>query len=295
MPQLISATGSPAKAVLVGLLASFVLTIGSFALISPAGAQLQPDEPVPTIPEGIPDEIPSGRAQADPTSQDDEDDGNRVTIDIGTPGEEPSDSVLLIIGLSIISLAPSLVILLSSFTRIVVVLSLTRNALGLQGVPPNQVIVGLALFLSLFVMGPTLQSVNDDALQPYLDGTIEQGEAYDIAVEPMREFMLDNTRGTELEMLIEQRADARPETPADIPLTTVIPAFILSELKTAFLMGFVIFIPFLIIDVVVASVLMSLGMMMLPPVFVSLPFKLLLFVLVGGWSLIVEVLLTSYL
>ncbi len=295
MPQLISATGSPAKAVLVGLLASFVLTVGSFALISPAGAQLQPDEPVPTIPEGIPDEIPSGRAQADPTSQDDEDDGNRVTIDIGTPGEEPSDSVLLIIGLSIISLAPSLVILLSSFTRIVVVLSLTRNALGLQGVPPNQVIVGLALFLSLFVMGPTLQSVNDDALQPYLDGTIEQGEAYDIAVEPMREFMLDNTRGTELEMLIEQRADARPETPADIPLTTVIPAFILSELKTAFLMGFVIFIPFLIIDVVVASVLMSLGMMMLPPVFVSLPFKLLLFVLVGGWSLIVEVLLTSYL
>ncbi len=294
MPQLISATGSPAKAVLVGLLASFVLTVGSFALISPAAAQLQPDEPVPTIPEGIPDEIPSGRAQADPTSQDDEDDGNRVTIDIGTPGEEPSDSVLLIIGLSIISLAPSLVILLSSFTRIVVVLSLTRNALGLQGVPPNQVIVGLALFLSLFVMGPTLQSVNDDALQPYLDGTIEQGEAYDIAVEPMREFMLDNTRGTELEMLIEQRADARPETPADIPLTTVIPAFILSELKTAFLMGFVIFIPFLIIDVVVASVLMSLGMMMLPPVFVSLPFKLLLFVLVGGWSLIVETLLATY-
>jgi len=198
------------------------------------------------------------------------------------------------VGLSLLSLAPSLVIMLTSFTRIAVVLSLTRNALGLQGVPPNQVIVGLSLFLSLFVMGPTIQEMNTDALQPYLDGRISQGEAYDRATEPMRAFMLDNTRTAELDLMMDATPGGRPATIDEVGMTTIIPAFVLSELKTAFLMGFVIFIPFLIIDLVVASVLMSLGMMMLPPVFVSLPFKLLLFVLVGGWSLIVETLLASY-
>jgi flagellar biosynthetic protein FliP len=183
---------------------------------------------------------------------------------------------------------------LTSFTRIAVVLSLTRNALGLQGVPPNQVIVGLSLFLSLFVMGPTIQEMNDTALQPYLDGRISQGEAYEQATGPIREFMLENTRTAELDLMMDATPGGRPETIEAVGITTIIPAFVLSELKTAFLMGFVIFIPFLIIDLVVASVLMSLGMMMLPPVFVSLPFKLLLFVLVGGWSLIVETLLASY-
>ncbi|MDH4077486.1 MAG: flagellar type III secretion system pore protein FliP [Acidimicrobiia bacterium] len=217
-----------------------------------------------------------------------------INIDIGTPGDGPSQSVLLIVGLAVLSLAPSLVLMLSSFTRIVIVLSLTRNALGLQGIPPNQVLVGLALFLSLFVMSPTLNEVNDQALQPYMNGAITQEVAYDRASAPMHAFMLSQTRSSELDLMIGASGDDRPANPDDIPMSTVIPAFLLSELKTAFIMGFVIFIPFLIIDIVVAAVLMSLGMMMLPPVFVSLPFKLLLFVMVGGWSLIVQTLLASF-
>ena len=217
-----------------------------------------------------------------------------INIDIGTPGDGPSQSVLLIVGLAVLSLAPSLVLMLSSFTRIVIVLSLTRNALGLQGIPPNQVLVGLALFLSLFVMAPTLDEVNDQALQPYMDGAITQEVAYDRASAPMHAFMLTQTRNSELDLMIGASGKDRPAKPEDIPMSTLIPAFLLSELKTAFIMGFVIFIPFLVIDIVVASVLMSLGMMMLPPVFVSLPFKLLLFVMVGGWSLIVQTLLASF-
>ena len=281
--------------------ATIAILIGSGA---PAGAQDDPPSPTTTIPEA-PFSIPSlpgadrndGGPATSPSATDR--DGlldNDITIDIGDGGAEgPSQSVLLIVGLSLISLAPSIVVMLTSFTRIAVVLSLTRNALGLQGVPPNQVIVGLSLFLSLFVMAPTIETLNEDALQPYLDGQIDQSQAYDRATEPMRVFMLDNTRSAELDLMMDATPGGRPETIDDVGMTTVVPAFVLSELKTAFLMGFVIFIPFLIIDLVVASVLMSLGMMMLPPVFVSLPFKLLLFVLVGGWSLIVETLLASYL
>jgi flagellar biosynthetic protein FliP len=217
-----------------------------------------------------------------------------ISIDIGTAGDEASQSVLLIFGLAVISLAPSLVLMVSSFTRIIVVFSLTRNALGLQGIPPNQVLVGLALFLSLFIMAPTLSEVNDDALQPYLDGRISQEVAYDRATGPMQEFMLAQTRTSELELLLDAADRERPATPEDVDLTTLIPAFLLSELKTAFIIGFVIFIPFLVIDIVVSACLMSLGMMMLPPVFVSLPFKLLLFIMVGGWSMIVETLLASF-
>lgn len=278
-----------------------VVFFTAFALISfasPAAAQVDPPRPTPTIPNF--DQLPEAD-RADGGGLSDENGTGRdgpldsdITIDIGQGEENPSQSVLLIVGLSLLSLAPSLVIMLTSFTRIAVVLSLTRNALGLQGVPPNQVIVGLSLFLSLFVMGPTIQDMNDNALQPYLDGRITQGEAYDQATGPLRAFMLDNTRTAELDLMMDATPGGRPATIDDVGLTTVIPAFVLSELKTAFLMGFVIFIPFLIIDLVVASVLMSLGMMMLPPVFVSLPFKLLLFVLVGGWSLIVETLLASY-
>jgi flagellar biosynthesis protein FliP len=217
----------------------------------------------------------------------------RIDISTGT-GEAPSQSILLLIGLSVISLAPSLVILLSSFTRIVIVLSLTRNALGLQGIPPNQVLIGLALFLSLFVMAPTLTEINDKALQPYLAGQMEQGVAFETASRPIKAFMLDNTRTDELDLMMDAAGGERPATREEVSLTTLIPAFLLSELKTAFIMGFVIFVPFLVIDLVVSAVLMSLGMMMLPPVFVSLPFKMLLFVMVGGWSLIVETLLASF-
>ncbi len=283
-----------------------VVLLATLALISfasPSSAQDDSLSPTPSIPDRaftpprLPeaDRVDGGPVDADEGTGRDGPLDSDITIDIGQGEDNPSQSVLLIVGLSLLSLAPSLVIMLTSFTRIAVVLSLTRNALGLQGVPPNQVIVGLSLFLSLFVMGPTIQEMNDDALQPYLEGRITQGVAYDRATGPMREFMLDNTRTAELDLMMDATPGGRPETIDDVGITTIIPAFVLSELKTAFLMGFVIFIPFLIIDLVVASVLMSLGMMMLPPVFVSLPFKLLLFVLVGGWSLIVETLLASYL
>ena len=276
--------------VVLGGLAGAALLAGVSA--TPAAAQSpdipQPEPPEPEVPTpGVPDVV---AGDADPAVTD----GGAISIDIGTPGDEGSQSVLLIVGLAVLSLAPSLVLMLSSFTRIIVVLSLTRNALGLQGVPPNQVLVGLALFLSLFVMAPTLTEVNEDALQPYLDGVISQEAAYDRATGPMREFMLDQTRPSELELLLDAAGQERPESPDDVGMAALIPAFLLSELKTAFIMGFVIFIPFLVIDLIVASVLMALGMMMLPPVFVSLPFKLLVFVMVGGWSLIVETLLASF-
>ncbi len=269
-----------ARAFLAGCIVA--CTLLTFAPM--AAAQDGPDEfepPVPQLPDVGPD---------DPTVNDGE--PFTITVDGGDGG--PSQSVIVILGLTLLSLAPSLIIMLSSFTRIVVVLSLTRNALGLQGVPPNQVIIGLALFLTLFVMGPTLNEINEIALQPYLDGTIDQGTAYDLGTGPLREFMLAHTRSSEIELMLDASGADRPETPADLELTTLIPAFLLSELKTAFLIGFVIFIPFLVVDIVVSAVLMSLGMMMLPPVFVSLPFKLLLFVMVGGWSLIVETLLASF-
>ncbi len=298
-------------ALVLALLLVALMLLGSTA--RPAGAQdgpqpppvppiTTPTAPVPTT--AVPDAPPAPDATGPvvtiapvtgPGSAGDGASGDgSINIDIGTPGNGPSQSVLLIVGLAVLSLAPSLVLMLSSFTRIVIVLSLTRNALGLQGIPPNQVLVGLALFLSLFVMGPTLNEVNEQALQPYLDGAITQEVAYDRASAPMHAFMLGQTRSSELDLMIGASGAERPDNPDDIPMSTLIPAFLLSELKTAFIMGFVIFIPFLVIDIVVASVLMSLGMMMLPPVFVSLPFKLLLFVMVGGWSLIVQTLLASF-
>ena len=217
-----------------------------------------------------------------------------MTIDIGSPGDEPSQTVLghrwlvaavlgAVPGRHAHQLHPHRGLALDDPKR-------TWPA----GVPPNQVVIGLSLVLVAVRHGPTLSEVNDKALQPYLEGSIDQGEAYERATGPMESFMLANTRPAELDIMMDATPGGRPATIDDVGLTTIIPAFVLSELKTAFLMGFVIFIPFLIIDLVVASVLMSLGMMMLPPVFVSLPFKLLLFVLVGGWSLIVEMLLASY-
>jgi flagellar biosynthetic protein FliP len=182
----------------------------------------------------------------------------------------------------------------TSFTKIFVVLSLTRNALGLTAVPPNQVLAGLALFLSLFVMGPVLSDVNEIGVQPYLNGTKTQSVAFDDGIEPLREFMLKQTREEEIALFTKAAGNERPGTRADVPLTTLIPAFVISELRAAFIIGFVIYIPFLVIDLVVSASLMALGMMMLPPVTVSLPFKLLLFVLVNGWGLIVTALVASY-
>lgn len=207
---------------------------------------------------------------------------------------KPSQAVTVILLLSVLSVAPALLVLCTSFTKIIVVLSLTRNALGTPTIPPNQVLAGLALFLSLFIMSPVLSQINDDGVQPYLRGDLDQSQAYDAGVEPLREFMLEQTRKPELATMVQLSGQEPPETPEDVAMSTLIPAFVLSELKSAFIIGFVVFIPFLIIDLVVSSALMSLGMMMLPPVLVSLPFKLLLFVMVDGWDLIAKALVTSY-
>jgi flagellar biosynthetic protein FliP len=213
----------------------------------------------------------------------------------GVGAGKPSQSLMIIVLITLLSVAPALLIMLTSFTRIVIVLSLTRNALGLHTIPPNQVIVGLAMFLSFFVMSPTFSDINKEAVQPLLHGQKTQAQAYDSAVTPLRTFMLKQTRKGELAMFSSAaNGGQRPAKPEDVGLAALIPAFILSELKTAFIIGFVVFIPFLVIDIVVSSSLMSMGMMMLPPVFVSLPFKLLLFVMVDGWGLIVRSLLKSF-
>jgi flagellar biosynthetic protein FliP len=220
-----------------------------------------------------------------------------ISIDFGgteNGTKKPGQSVIIILLLSVLAVAPALLVMLTGFTRIVIVLSLTRNALGLPAIPPNQVVIGLSLFLSLFVMAPTFQKMNDVALQPLLDGKISYGQAFDRAQVPLKSFMLDQTRRGELNLFIAASGEKKPETRKDIPMTTLIPAFVLSELKTAFIIGFVIFVPFLIIDLVVSSTLMSMGMFMLPPVLVSLPFKLMLFVMVDGWALVVSSLLTSF-
>lgn len=214
-----------------------------------------------------------------------------VSVNLGSG--KPSQSVVIILALTLLSVAPSLLILLTGFTRIVIVLSLTRNALGLQGIPPNQVLAGLALFLSLFIMAPTLTQMDHVGLQPYLHGHKTAVQAATAAEGPLRTWMLRQTRTPELTMFIQASHEA-PTTLQKLPMTTVIPAFLLSELQSAFTIGFVIFIPFLVIDLVVSSVLMSMGMMMLPPTLVSLPFKILLFVLVDGWTLVVHSLLTSF-
>jgi flagellar biosynthetic protein FliP len=208
--------------------------------------------------------------------------------------ENSSNTVVIILLLTVISVAPSLLVLCTSFTRIVIVLSLTRNALGIPQIPPQQVIVGLSLLLSLFIMGPTLSTMNEVALQPLMDGKITTSVAVERAQVPLKAFLMDHTREAELELFIDAADIETPVARDDVPLTSLVPAFVLSELKSGFIIGFVIFVPFLVIDLVVSAVLMGLGMMMLPPSFVSLPFKLLLFVMLDGWMLIAGTLLTSY-
>ncbi len=205
-----------------------------------------------------------------------------------------SNSVRIIILLTILSLAPGILILMTSFTRIVVVLSFVRMSLATQQMPPNQVLVGLALFLTFFIMAPTFSEVYNEALEPLFNEEITLDEAYETASVPLKEFMAKHTRQKDLALFLNYSGAKRPESVEDIPMSALIPAFAISELKTAFQIGFMIFIPFLIIDMAVASILMSMGMMMLPPVMISLPFKILLFVLVDGWYLIVHSLLQGY-
>ncbi|MFC5532467.1 flagellar type III secretion system pore protein FliP [Cohnella yongneupensis] len=212
----------------------------------------------------------------------------------GTDGEVGASALSLMLLITVLSLAPAILVLMTSFTRIVIVLGFVRTSLGTQQMPPNQVLIGLALFLTLFIMAPTFSQVNEQALQPYLKHEITQTEALNKAADPMKAFMYKHTRPKDLLLFMDYTKTEKPETYKDIPITVLVPAYAISELKTAFQMGFMIFVPFLIIDMVVASTLMAMGMMMLPPVMISLPFKILLFVLVDGWYLIVKSLLTSF-
>jgi flagellar biosynthetic protein FliP len=215
-------------------------------------------------------------------------------VDISIGGGSASTSITLILAITVLSVAPSVLLLATSFTKIIVVLGITRNALGLPTSPPNQVLTGLALFLTLFVMGPVFGDINEVAVQPYMDGAISTSQAYDAGVVPLRDFLLDNTREDELKLMIGLSGEEAPADAQEVSMTTLIPAFVLSELKSAFIIGLVIFIPFLVLDMLVSASLMSMGMMMVPPTIVSLPFKLLLFVVVDGWSLITTALVGSY-
>lgn len=208
--------------------------------------------------------------------------------------QEVVDSLRLLVILTVLSLVPAILVLMTSFTRIVVVLSFVRNALATQQTPPNQVIIGLALFLTLFTMYPVYQQVKTQALDPYLAESISQEQALERAAKPVKDFMLKQTREKDLALFVNMSKMERPKNKEDITLPVLIPAFVISELKTAFQMGFIIYIPFLVIDMVVASTLMSMGMFMVPPVMISLPFKILLFVMVDGWYLVVKSLLESF-
>ncbi len=211
------------------------------------------------------------------------------------PGASPTSQPLtILLLLTVVSLGPAMMILLTSFTRIVIVLGLTRNALNLNGVPPNQVLIGLGLFLTLFVMGPVFSQANAEAVQPFLKGEITQSEAMTKGMVPFRQFMFKQTRESDLALFAKLSGKPAPANKEDIPTTTLIPAFVIGELRAAFLIGFVIFIPFLVIDILASTALMSMGMVMLPPVLISLPFKLLLFVVVDGWYLVVQSLVKSF-
>jgi len=230
-----------------------------------------PEVQAPPAPDGIPD----------------------LSVTVGEGEKGATQPLTIVLVLTVLALAPTLLILLTSFTRIIIVLGITRNALSLQGIPPNQVLIGLALFLTIFVMSPVFNEANEVALQPLLNDEISQSEAFELGLEPFRVFMLEQVREADLEMFIEL-AGEDPANIDDVSLTTLIPAFVMSELRAGFIIGFLVFVPFLVVDIVVAATLMSMGMVMLPPVVISLPFKLLLFVIVDAWSLLVPTLVTSF-
>ena len=220
----------------------------------------------------------------------------KVSIEVGKSAkpEDVSVTLQILFLMTILSLAPAILILTTAFTRIVVVLHFLRQAMGTQQVPPSQVLIGLAMFLTFFVMAPTWSRVNTDALQPYLDKKISLEQAYENGVEPVREFMLRQTREEDLALFVKLANVDKPRNRDDVPLHALIPAFAISELRIGFQIGFLLFIPFLVIDMVISSILLSMGMMMLPPVLISMPFKILLFILVDGWHLIVRSLLESF-
>ena len=269
-------SGTLTRAIAVVIL-TLVITAAMLMVTSAAGHAAPIDPVVPVDP-------------VDPSAPDD----GGVSVQINGPDGEPSSAIVTLIGITLLSVAPALLLMMPSFTKIFVVLAMTRNALALPSIPPNQVLAGLALFLSLFIMGSVLSDVNDIGVQPYLDGTMTFTDAIDAASGPLREFMLLHTREEDLALMTRAASQENPDSAAAVPMLTLIPAFMISELRAAFIIGFVIFVPFLVIDIVVAAALMSMGMMMLPPVMISLPFKILLFILVDGWGLIITSLISSY-
>ena len=243
-----------------------ILTI-LFLLMFPAGGGAEPLIPIPNI---------------------------NLNVDTADSPEQVVDSVKLLIFLTLLSLVPAFLMMMTSFTRIVVVLSFLRSALGTQQTPPNQVLIGLALFLTIFIMSPIYRDVNTNAIQPYLANQLTYEQATEQATKPLRQFMVRQTREKDLGLFLSVAKLEKPQNIDEVPMSVIIPAFVISELKTAFQIGFILFVPFLIIDMVVASTLMSMGMFMLPPVMVALPFKLLLFVMVDGWYLVVKSLVESF-
>jgi flagellar biosynthetic protein FliP len=220
-----------------------------------------------------------------------------LSLNLGGEGAKPAELVnvlRIVLMLTVLTLAPAILVMMTSFTRIVIVLSFLRQSLGTQQMPPNQVIVGLSLFLSLFVMAPTWTKIQNDALNPYMEEKIDQKTAFANAEKPLREFMFSQVREKDLELFLSLSKMPKPQTRDDVPTYVVIPSFIVSELNTAFQMGFMLYLPFMVIDMVVSSILMAMGMMMLPPMTISLPFKLLLFVLVDGWGLVVGSIVKSF-
>ncbi len=218
----------------------------------------------------------------------------QFTLNTDQNGTGLSATLQMLLVLTVISLAPSILIMVTSFTRIVIVLHFVRSAIGTQTTPPNQILTGLALFLTFFIMSPVLTQINNDAVKPLSAGTITQQEAFDAGVKPLREFMLDQTNVKDLRLFLDIAQIDKVDTRDDIPLSVVIPSFIISELRKAFIIGFLVYIPFVVIDMVVASTLMSMGMMMLPPTMISMPFKILLFIIVDGWDLIIGELVKTF-
>jgi len=221
-------------------------------------------------------------------------DAQALSLDFGQGGESTGRIVQLISLITILSLAPSILIMVTSFTRIVIVLSFVRTAMGSQQTPPNQVLISLAMFLTIFVMMPTLQATYDQAVKPLIEGQIEEAEAFKRGIVPIRDFMMNHVREQDLLLFVEIAKIPDEEVRRDMPLRVLIPAFMISELRRAFEIGFLIFVPFLVIDMVVASVLMAMGMMMLPPIIIALPFKIIFFVLVDGWYMVVGSLVRSF-
>ncbi|PRC93921.1 flagellar type III secretion system pore protein FliP [Solimicrobium silvestre] len=215
-------------------------------------------------------------------------------ISHGAKNEEVSSALKILLGMTILTLAPAILVSMTSFIRITIVLSMLRHAFGMQETPPNTVLVSLALFLTLFTMMPVINQVNDQAFEPFMNGKIEAGPAFQLGLKPVREFMIRQTREQDLSLMVELAKQPEPKTMDDIPTVELIPAYMLSELRSAFQIGFVIFLPFLLIDLLTSTILMSLGMMMVPPVTISLPVKVLMFVLIDGWNLVVKALVGTF-